>query len=230
MQRDKEASEEEGLDRVNRYRTLVEGDSEGIVVNTATEPTDADVEAVRSLIHGAQRVVCELGSGSGRHLITLAQSSPDTLFIGMELRYKRAYRTIEKARQQGISNLFVLRANARYLSKLFPAGSLDAIYINFPDPWDKRRWLKNRLIQGQFVAEMAELLGRGGALSYKTDHPEYFASAVSIIRANPRFAERRVTEDLCASPWLEESVPTEFELLFRAKGLPICYSLFERIA
>lgn len=229
MQHDNNADNETILDPINRYRTLVEAASEGILVNTATEPSEPDVRAVRALLSGAQRVVCELGSGSGRHLITLAKRSPDTVFIGMELRYKRAYRTIEKARQQGVSNLFVLRANAQDISKLFPAESLEAIYINFPDPWDKRRWLKNRLIQERFVAELANLLRPGGFFSYKTDHPEYFASAVAIIRANPRFAELRITDDLSASPWIEESVPTEFELLFRAKGLPICYSLFERI-
>lgn len=198
-------------------------------MNTAAEPSPRDIEAVRTLIDGNRQIICELGSGSGRHLITLAERSPEGIFIGMELRYKRAYRTIEKARRQGISNLFVLRANARHLSTLFPLRSLDAIYINFPDPWDKRHWLKNRLIQEGFVAEMAGLLRSGGVLSYKTDHLEYFTSAVSIIRANPQFTERRVTEDLSASPWIKESVPTEFELLFRAKGLPIHYALFERV-
>lgn len=229
MQQEKKTGEESVLDRINRYRSLVEAASEGIVVNTATEPSVKDIEAVRKLLEGSRQITCELGSGSGRHLITLAERSPEALFIGMELRYKRAYRTIEKARQQGISNLFVLRANARYLSKLFPAESLDAIYINFPDPWEKRHWLKNRLIQEGFVVEMAGLLRRGGLLSYKTDHPEYFASAVAIIRGNPRFSQRRVTEDLIASPWIGESIPTEFELLFRAKSLPICYALFERV-
>ena len=218
------------IDRVNPYRSLVETVSQHIVVNTAGRPTDDEVGGVRELLGQWQRVVCELGSGSGRHLIALAERDKDTLHIGMELRYKRAYRTIEKAMQRGLTNVFIFRADARYVQMLFSAASLDAVYINFPDPWDKRRWLKNRLIQSPFVAELGGLLRPGGSLSYKTDHADYFASAVAIMRSEPSFLEQRVTTDLLASPWGEESVPTEFELLFRAKGLPIHYALFERRA
>ena len=222
-------SETAEIDSVNPFRSLVEAASDGIIVNTAGHPTEDDIAAVRSHLKQFSRAVFELGSGSGRHIITLAERSPEVLHVGMELRYKRAYRTIEKARDRGLANLVVLRADARHLSTLCEDGSIDAIYINFPDPWDKRRWLKNRLIQPEFVAAMGRLLKVGGVLSYKTDHPDYFSSAVEVMRACPLFVESRLTTNLAESPWGAESIPTEFECLFRSKGISIQYVLFERV-
>jgi tRNA (guanine-N7-)-methyltransferase len=217
------------IDSVNPFRSLVEAASDGIIVNTAGHPTEDDIAAVRDHLRQFPRVIFELGSGSGRHLITLAERSPEELHVGMELRYKRAYRTIEKARNRGFSNLIVLRADARHLPILCEESSIDAIYINFPDPWDKRRWLKNRLIQPEFVDAMGRLLKVGGVLSYKTDHPDYFSSAVEVMRACPLITESRLTTNLAESPWGAESIPTEFECLFRSKGIPIQYALFERV-
>jgi tRNA (guanine-N7-)-methyltransferase len=216
------------IDRVNPYRSLVEKVADFVVVNTAGRPSEVDINSVRELTKEWSRVVCELGSGSGRHLITLAERDRDTLYIGVELRYKRAYRTVEKAIHLGLKNLRVFRSDARYLPILFQESSLDGVYINFPDPWDKRRWLKNRLVQPSYVADLGRLLRSKGFLSYKTDHEDYFKSAIEVIRREPQFVEKRITHDLLSSPWCEESVATEFELLFRAKGLPIFYTLFER--
>lgn len=217
------------IDSVNPFRSLVEAASDGIIVNTAGQPTAEDIAAVRRHLEQFPRVVFELGSGSGRHLITLAERHPEDLHVGMELRYKRAYRTIEKACDRGLTNLVVLRADARYLSLLCEESSIDAIYINFPDPWDKRRWLKNRLIQPEFVDAMGRLLKVGGVLSYKTDHPDYFSSAIEVIRRCTLFVESRLTTNLAESAWGAESIPTEFECLFRSKGIPIQYALFERV-
>ena len=48
-------------------------------------------------------IFCELGSGSGMHLIDRAEQSPDFAFVGFEIRYKRSVRTIEKAVERGIA-------------------------------------------------------------------------------------------------------------------------------
>jgi tRNA (guanine-N7-)-methyltransferase len=150
-------------------------------------------------------------SGSGGHLIKLASNNPKDLFIGFEKRYKRAFRTAEKARE--LKNLIVVRGNVDLA--LFPDGLVAGVYLNFPDPWDKNE--KNRLINEGFVREVYRILRKDGFFRLKTDHKE------SFLRAKDAFSGGgfvTISEIMGAS--LEESgIQTEFESLFRSKNLPI---------
>ena len=163
----------------------------------------------------------ELGSGSGMHLIKLADRSPQALCIGLEIRFKRAFKTGEKAERDDLDNLLVLRTDARQIKHLFQPGKVSAFFVNYPDPWEKRRWRKNRLLNAELLQTMWDLLKPGGFLRYKTDHQEYFASTCAII--NPaQWETRRKTTDLLSSPYMEDNIPTEFEGLFRSQGKPLC--------
>ena len=165
-------------------------------------------------------IVVELGSGSGQHLITQARTHPEVLFIGFELRFKRAYRTAEKAERLGIKNLLVLQHDARSLGDLFPQKSLAGVYINFPDPWSKRQWLKHRMLTLEFLGVLASRLQPGGFFSYKTDHRECFDAVVEALPHLP-FETTLLTRDLYSEGDLSDNVPTEFEGLFRSQNLPI---------
>ena len=60
---------------------------------------DDDVDFVKSALARFDTRFCEIGSGSGGHLIELARKHPGTLCIGFELRFKRIYRTAQKAEE-----------------------------------------------------------------------------------------------------------------------------------
>ena len=89
-----------------------------------------------------EKIICEFGSGSGQHLIELGRRNPDSAVIGFELRFKRIVRTIEKSDVQSIKNTFVICGYAQNSVEFID--STDEIYINFPDPWEKK--IKNRLV------------------------------------------------------------------------------------
>ncbi len=163
----------------------------------------------------------ELGSGSGMHLLELAARNPDVLCIGVEIRYKRAFRTGEKAERDGLKNVLVVRSDARLIPSLFPKGSLDGVLVNYPDPWEKRRWRKNRLLNADFLKVIWELLTPTGFFRYKTDHHEYFDSTCKLLSPEA-WRETKRTKDLLASEWFVDNVPTEFEMLFRSQQLPLC--------
>lgn len=165
--------------------------------------------------------VLELGSGSGGHLIERAKLEPQTLFIGVELRFKRAVRTIEKAKRDSLTNLLILRGTAESISDIFPPRSISRVYVNFPDPWSKKRWTKHRMLNEERLITISKLLRQSGALLYKTDHKEYFYTTLELLESLPMFAVEYQTPDLHNSPYLEGSVQTEFESLFLSQGLPI---------
>ena len=193
------------------------------------EDFDADLLSLKVITTCAQGIFCELGSGSGRHLIKQAQLDPGNLYIGIELRYKRAYRTIQKAVNKNVDNLLVLRTNASNLEHLFSLGSLNGIYINFPDPWEKRKVRKHRLVSEAFLDVTFGLLRPGGFISFKTDHKEYYQSFFDLLSGDSRFCLRSQTEDLYNSQYVGDNIETEFECLFRSQNLPICFLLAHKL-
>ncbi len=192
-----------------------------IVAEQERETSEQSRHELRTRLAQFKCCFVELGSGSGLHLLELAAQNPDTLCIGLEIRFKRAFRTGEKAERDGLTNVLVMRTNARLLKDLFEVGEVAGFFVNYPDPWDKRRWLKNRLLNTELLATMKELLMPGGTLRYKTDHQEYFASTSTLLQTGGWSIEKQTT-DLLASEWTTNNIPTEFEYLFKSQNKPLC--------
>ena len=170
---------------------------------------------------GYQRCYVELGSGSGMHLLQLAAQNPDTLCVGIEIRFKRAFRTGEKAEEMGLSNVLVLRSDAKQIDEIFNLESIDGFFINYPDPWEKRKWRKNRLINGDFVAKLHKLLKPEGFLRFKTDHHEYFTSTLPLFQETS-WTRTKFSRDIFASEYCSQNIPTEFEMLFKYQKKELC--------
>lgn len=167
------------------------------------------------------RCLIELGSGSGMHLLKLAEQNPDALCVGIEIRFKRAYRTGEKAEELGLKNVLVLRSDAKHIHELLPNESVDGFLINYPDPWEKRKWRKNRIISAHFLGQLHGLLKQDGFLRLKTDHQEYFSSSLPLLTPD-RWRIAALTRDLLGSEFMPTNIPTEFEMLFRSQKKPLC--------
>lgn len=211
---------------VNPYVHLMDG-FPGRIFSLAGDVSEE--EQLRKIISTSKRVFVELGSGSGQHLILQAKRNPDATFFGFELRYKRAVRTLEKADKAGTENLYVLRTDFSRLEEVFKPNSLSGIYINFPDPWDKRKQHKHRVLRQGILERAGTLLVSGGILSVKTDHRDYFRSFIAETAQAKSFRLLRLSENLGQSEFAADNVPSEFELLFRNKGIPICCALLERV-
>lgn len=169
-----------------------------------------------------QRCVVELGSGSGGHLVSHAQRAPDTLFIGSELRFKRVFRTAEKADELQLPNLLMCHVDARLLLKQLPDNCCDTLYVLYPDPWAKQRWRKNRLMSGQTLLDILRVLRPGGVLEYKTDHHEYFASSSEELARISGLTVRESSRDYQKELDISQNIESEFEKLFKSQGLPLC--------
>lgn len=205
---------------VNQYINLV-GTKPGFILDF--QP-DSDINTQRTEIQrrSAQfpRLICELGCGSGEHLIEIARRNRDALCLGFELRFKRTFRSAEKAEQAGLDNILFARTDARAIGELLEPSSVDAFYINFPDPWAKRRWRKHRLINEAFLTTIARLLKNGGVFSHKTDSAEYFAETSLLVDKMEGFSRIRTSNDLHAEND-PSNVFSEFERLFKSQGLPV---------
>lgn len=168
----------------------------------------------------------EFGSGSGNHLIARAIQEPQAAFVGFELRFKRAYRTIEKSQSKNVENTFVVKSDARKFLDFSLSIPLQGIYVNFPDPWARKREHKHRMLTEHLLDDASRVLEKGGFVSVKTDHESYFNDFIESAKRSKGWTLITYTKDLHNSDYLEGNVVTEFESLFLKQGLPICHAKF----
>ena len=214
----------------NQYIPRVRAAADKILEQTKDGFDPERLEQFNGVKQGFSKLAVEIGSGSGMHLLKQASEAPETLHVGFELRYKRTFRTIEKGEQAGLTNLFMIRGDARQIETFFKPEELSALYIHFPDPWSKNRWKKNRLLQAEYLSRLAKLLKPDATFSFRTDHPGYFADTLKLIEKMPEFVPTHTTTDLAKESFTPFRPSSEFEGLFVSKGLPICSGIFTKIA
>ena len=185
-------------------------------------PTPEEVLMLQERFQG-KKLIVEIGAGSGQHLMAHAKRNPDLYFIGIEIRYKRSVRLAEKAQKNGITNLFVIRGEANLVSQVFAKNSLKGIYINFPDPWDRPKWKKNRLTAPAYLDQYSALLSDNSFLKLKTDHEEFYTSTEKLLHAHTDFSITRSERDLYQTDLKDQNIATEFEQLFTSKNQPIYF-------
>jgi tRNA (guanine-N7-)-methyltransferase len=130
----------------------------------------------------ADRVELEIGSGHGGFALAYARAWPSRALVAVEQRKKFAGDLAAKAEKRQLGNLLVLQGDARILApRLFPAGSLAAIHVHFPDPWWKRRHHRRRLVDDRMSTLLLGLLAPDGLLDFRTDVEAYAAGAVERL-------------------------------------------------
>jgi tRNA (guanine-N7-)-methyltransferase len=223
---------------INPYILKIETHSDKILYNDASPAPELFADKTLQVMRQYRGTIVELGSGSGKHLVALAENNPDHAIFGFELRFKRAVKTVEKAELKALSNLYVFRTTADNLSRLFPEATIDQLHLNFPDPWEKDRWKKNRMLTAEKLSKIARHMKIGGTFSFKTDHTGYFEDGLKIFQESSEFTLLRVNRDLHAeqpnqrkersASLSSDNITTEFEQLFLSKGMPIYHLLGQR--
>ncbi len=171
-------------------------------------------------------LVVDLGCGSGNFLRGYAAQFPAMSCIGVELRFKRLVKAAKKYKKSGLTNVRLIRSMAEELSDWFKPGTVDLIHINFPDPWAKKKQRKHRLVQPLVLDDIHQALKVGGRFVFKTDHQEYYHSSLEWLKLDERFNLNHESEDLHSTDIF--NIYTEFEELFKSKGMPVYYVELEK--
>ena len=149
----------------------------------------------------------------------------DVLYFAMERVTDCVVLAAEQAKrlndEEGkCKNLRYIVDTADNLTKLFPEESVDAMFLNFSDPWSKKGYAKRRLTHRRYLAVYFNLLKDGGTLTFKTDNVGLFDFSLEEIEAMGLKCDI-VTRDLHASEWAEGNVVTEYEANFSSQGVKI---------
>ncbi|SET31348.1 tRNA (guanine(46)-N(7))-methyltransferase TrmB [Stigmatella erecta] len=124
----------------------------------------------------------EIGSGAGGHALEYCRRNPGVRYVAFEWRKKYARDTQARGEKMGLKNLRVLEADARaVVPRLFAAGSLAAIHLQFPDPWWKRAHFKRAIILPEFARLLLDKLAPGGRFDMRTDVEDRGQAMLAIL-------------------------------------------------
>ena len=169
------------------------------------------------------RVFLEIGAGKGGFACAMAERHTDAAYFAMERVTDCVVLCVEKAKSGEFGELNNLRFvidTADNLMKLFAPGSVDAIFLNFSDPWSKKGYAKRRLTHRRYLAMYMNLLRDGGVLRFKTDNVGLFDFSLEEVEAMG-LTLSAMTRDLHASEWNEGNIMTEYERNFSEQGMKI---------
>ena len=179
--------------------------------------TVGDVQPI--IPDAARELYVELGTGKGDFITQIAERNPQINFIGLEVEKTCVLSAARKVREKNLSNVRLIVFDVENISELFSAHEVDRLYINFCDPWPKKRHAKRRLTHVRFLEMYRKILKAGGEIYFKTDNRGLFDFSLEQF-AEAGLDVRDVTNNLHANE-PTENIRTEYENKFSAAGVPI---------
>lgn len=160
----------------------------------------------------------EVGCGKGKFTAETAQANPDVLLIAVERCREAMVVAMEKARDMGLTNVYYIDMDVAEIENIFAPGEIDRLFINFPDPWPRKKNAKRRLTHRGFLDKYCRVVREGGEFHFKTDNAPLFAFSLEEFAACG-LETRNVTDDLHKDGPV--GIMTGYEEKFYALGTPI---------
>lgn len=181
------------------------------------------------LMFGNSHPICiEICSGNGDWIIEKALSQENKNWIAVEKRFDRMRKIWAKIKNHNLSNLVgVLGEGFTFSSHYIKSATIDEVFINFPDPWPKKKHGKHRLMKASFIDQLARILKEEGTVSFVTDDAPYLESTIGLFLQNPCFKEVFVAPHYITA--FENYGVSWFEKLWREKGKQIHYTQFKKV-
>ena len=183
--------------------------------------TVGDVEPFRKDL--SRKLFVELGTGKGDFITQIAERNPQINFVGLEVEATVVLTAARKVREKNLSNVRLFVFDVSNIAELFAAHEVDRLYINFCDPWPKKRHAKRRLTYVKFLELYRKILAPDGEIFFKTDNRPLFDFSLEQFAA-AGMEVRDVTNDLHANE-PPENIRTEYETKFSAQGVPINFCI-----
>jgi len=167
----------------------------------------------------------DIGCARGRFILRMAQAEPNWNFLGVDIREPLVIEANEIATAEGLTNLHYKFCNAmlwldRLLSNI-PAGQLQMVTIQFPDPWFKKKHTKRRMVNIGLVAAVVSHLAVGGRIFVQTDIEFLAVDMFALFRTDNALEEIKIAEN----PF---PVKTERERAVEARNMPVYRTMFQK--
>lgn len=173
-------------------------------------------------------IVLELGCGKGEYTIGMAGRDSSKNFIGVDIKGARMWRGARTAIDNKMNNVGFLRTQIELIDHCFEKGEVSEIWITFPDPQIKYRRRKKRLTAPDLLEIYRNILADESLIHLKTDSQFLHGYTLGILEgySHPILdscydIDRQKPDDELLK------IRTNYETLFRSKGMPITYIKFQ---
>lgn len=161
----------------------------------------------------------EYCSGNGEWICDKAKGAPHITWIAIEKRFDRVQKIHKRMKREGLENLFIVFGEAEVVTEhYFQNKWIDEVFINFPDPWPKRKHAKYRLIKNEFLDQMERVVK--GNVTFVTDDHDYKEEVRSTFLSHTSY------ESTYFDTNLEGYGSSYFEQLWLSKGKTIYYQKY----
>ena len=171
------------------------------------------------LFNNDNNIEIEIGTGKGKFIISKAIDNPNTNYIGIEKYDSPLVSAVKKLENLEIKNLKLICFDALFIEELFDK-EISKIYLNFSDPWPKKRHSKRRLTSDSFLNLYNKISKNNINIKMKTDNKDLFAYSIMTYN-NYGFKIKDISLDLPED--YKNNVVTEYERKFRNQGITINY-------
>ena len=160
----------------------------------------------------------EIGTGKGDFILNMAKNNPNGYFIGIEKNVTCLAITAKKIVSEELKNVLLICDDIEKVFEALAKHSMDKIYLNFSDPWPKKRHAKRRLTYKTFLDRYKSILKEDGRIVMKTDNLDLFEFSIDSFKENGYELEM-INFDYDGND--ENDVQTEYETYFRNINTPI---------
>jgi len=155
-----------------------------------------DRNRIDQLLAAARPMTLEIGFGNGEALLAMARQRPEHFFIGSEVYRPGLGRLLHRIQKGQLNNIAVFDQDViQLLDEVLPDNCLDEVCIFFPDPWQKKRHHKRRLINAGFVQQLSRRTRSGGRLFIATDWAEYAEFILTVMTESTHWRNLSKTGD-----------------------------------
>lgn len=168
-------------------------------------------------------VILEIGFGNGEALAKMAAQYPHYNFIGVETHKPGIGHLLIELAHRELNNVRIYNADViSVLSGSIVDRSLSGIHIFFPDPWQKRRHHKRRLIDKTFIQQLSYKLCKGGHVFIATDWPDYGRWIEKVL-----LADDCPIQEMNPTSQSKIRIPDRPQTKFESRGLRLGHEIRE---
>ncbi len=189
-----------------------------IIINSSTylvkNPTE-NKGRWKELFGNNYPIEIEIGTGKGKFIIEKAKQNPNVNYIGIEKYDSPLVNAVRLLEGIELNNLKLICFDALRIDEIFDK-EIDKIYLNFSDPWPKKRHEKRRLTSKQFLDKYDKLFKNEKRIQMKTDNDDlYEYSCISFIENGYEIIKTDTN--------YKDTITTEYEDKFIKSGKNINY-------
>ncbi len=148
---------------------------------------------LKTLFPDSHQVILEIGFGMGEATALIGRDFPETGFIAVDVHRPGVGKLFALIHEYGLSNIRVIQGDAHMIMHhMIEDESLDGVHLFFPDPWPKKRHHKRRIVNANFLEQVASKLKVGGFIHIATDWVPYAEWIEEVCATSPHFSGGKV--------------------------------------